>query len=619
MQLPRPWKRWLLEFFVRIGQVLRSFRNRFKGIEVELYDINKSLEPLFKTVNSLLTLMALASLVASEGFVLEDPWRTWNNYLDFAIVIGFLSTYLGRFLLTSSKMKLLRSRLIETVLFILFVIFGLAFGIGRESFITNLENLLRIDNLLPLLLLVTKIYLIVLVTEKFIRAAPILISLRQHPAKVVSGSFITVILAGALLLMTPNATVDGNGLGFIDAVFTSTSALCVTGLSVVDTATHLSRYGQIIILILIQVGGLGILTIATLFALFVSSDLGIGQMSFLKGVIGQNQTHETFSTIKRIIGITLFIEFLGFAGYYYSWSGIIGNEDILIFYSLFHAVSAFCNAGFSLFTDSFSSARNALNTGVNITSMLLIIIGGLGFTTIWEVIKGNPNRRFRNWQFSVHTRLVLISTAVLLVAGFAAVLLLEWDGVLKGYETSDKLWLAMFQSVTSRTAGFNTLDISLLNSGTTLFIMLLMIIGASPASTAGGLKNTTVSVLLLSVISTLKGKRRVEISKRTISHETIMTAVSVFSLAAACLFIFTLILTLTEEHAFLDLLFEQFSAFATVGLSRGITADLSDTGKVVISASMFIGRVGIVTLAYAFAQRSETKKYKYPTESVIVA
>lgn len=619
MQLPRPWKRWLLEFFVRIGQVLRSFRNRFKGIEVELYDINKSLEPLFKTVNSLLTLMALASLVASEGFVLEDPWRTWNNYLDFAIVIGFLSTYLGRFLLTSSKMKLLRSRLIETVLFILFVIFGLAFGIGRESFITNLENLLRIDNLLPLLLLVTKIYLIVLVTVKFIRAAPILISLRQHPAKVVSGSFITVILAGALLLMTPNATVDGNGLGFIDAVFTSTSALCVTGLSVVDTATHLSRYGQIIILILIQVGGLGILTIATLFALFVSSDLGIGQMSFLKGVIGQNQTHETFRTIKRIIGITLFIEFLGFAGYYYSWSGIIGDEDTLIFYSLFHAVSAFCNAGFSLFTDSFSSARNALNTGVNITSMLLIIIGGLGFTTIWEVIKGNPNRRFRNWQFSVHTRLVLISTAVLLVAGFAAVLLLEWDGVLKGYETSDKLWLAMFQSVTSRTAGFNTLDISLLNSGTTLFIMLLMIIGASPASTAGGLKNTTVSVLLLSVISTLKGKRRVEISKRTISHETIMTAVSVFSLAAACLFIFTLILTLTEEYAFLDLLFEQFSAFATVGLSRGITADLSDTGKVVISASMFIGRVGIVTLAYAFAQRSETKKYKYPTESVIVA
>ncbi|SMO86742.1 Trk-type K+ transport system, membrane component [Gracilimonas mengyeensis] len=361
------------------------------------------------------------------------------------------------------------------------------------------------------------------------------------------------------------------------------------------------------------------MTIATLFALYVSSGLGVGQMSMLKETIGETRTSETFRTIKKIVGITLTVEAIGVLGYYLSWGHMFDDNGTRLFYSVFHAVSAFCNAGFSVFSNSLADEANVLNYGVNITTMFLIVIGGLGFTTFWELIKGNPERKIRTWQFSLHTRIVLIATVVLIVGGTVAFLALEWDGVLAGYATSDKVLISMFQSITTRTAGFNTVDIGSLGVSTVLVFLGLMVIGASPASTAGGMKTTTVSVMLIAVWSTITGKNKVEFAKRTIAKDTVLTAMSVFVLVAACLFIFTFALTLTENLPFMDLLFEEFSAFATVGLSRGITPALTDAGKGIIILSMFIGRVGIVTLALAFAKSRKSTKYTYPTESVIVA
>lgn len=619
MQLPKPWKRFYILLLVQVRKFRKDFRNWFQDVEVELYDLNKVTEPFFRYFNAVLVVLAAASIVASEGFELSDPYRKWNMYLEFAIVLGFSFTYIMRLFLTSKRSLLIRNRIFESILVGLLTLFGISYVIGRYDFILYLESLFGVEEFLPVLVLVTKIYLVLLIIIKILRAAPILLSLKRKPTQVVAGSFLSVIVLGALMLMTPSATVDGQGLNLIDALFTSTSAVCVTGLIVVDTATHLTLFGQIVVLILIQVGGLGILTVATLFALYVSSGLGVGQMMMLKGSIGETSTHETFNTIKKIVAITFFIEAIGAIGYYLSWHDLFNDNGTRLFFSVFHAVSAFCNAGFSVFTNSLADEVNALNYGINITTMLLIITGGLGFTTLWELIKGNPDRQFRNWQFSVHTRLVLIATIVLITAGTLAFLVLEWNGVLEGYETSDKVLMSLFQSVTTRTAGFNTADIGNMGVSTTLIFLTLMIIGASPASTAGGIKTTTIAVLLISVWSTITGKRKVEFAKRTISKDTVLTAVTVFVLAAVCLFFFTLLLTITEDQPFLDLLFEEFSAFATVGLSRGVTSSLTDAGKSIIIVSMFIGRVGIVTLALAFAKRKRSTKYTYPSESVIVA
>jgi potassium uptake TrkH family protein len=480
-------------------------------------------------------------------------------------------------------------------------------------------SLLGAQHTFPALVVLTKIYLVMVVVAKFIQATPILISLQRHPAQIIVGSFITIILFGALLLMMPRATVDGQGLSFINALFTSTSAVCVTGLIVVDTATHFTILGQTIILILIQLGGIGIITFATLFALFMSRGLGMGQMNFLKDIVSENRAQETFATIKRIIGLTLLVETLGVVGYYLSWTEMFPSPTARLYHSVFHAVSAFCNAGFSTFSNSLADQGNALNLGVNITTMIMVVVGGLGFTTIWELVRGNPKRKMRHRQLSLHARLVLYVTGGLIILGAVAFLTLEWTHTLQDYTLGEKVMVGFFQSITTRTAGFNSVDIGALDMSTTVIFLTLMAIGASPASTGGGIKTTTIAVLVLSVISTARGHDRVEFAKKTIPRSTIFTALTAFTLAAISLFIFTLLLTITENLPFLDLLFEEFSAFATVGLSRGITSELSGMGRLIVTVSMFIGRVGSVTLALAFAKKVDKRRYKYPKESVIVA
>lgn len=619
MELPHNWKKLYIRLLVGGRQLYKKYRNDFKDVEVELYDLNQKLSPYFRGLSIFLMIAALASLVFSLGFELPEHYRRLNQYVEVIIVLGFVTLFTSRVFFTSQRVKLIKSHILEAILFALLIFFSGLYLLGMDSIITFFGSLLGIQETFPILIAMTKIYLVLLVAGKVIQATPILISLQRHPAQIIVISFMAIILFGALLLMMPRATVDGQGLSFINALFTSTSAVCVTGLIVVDTATHFTTVGQSIILVLIQLGGIGIITFATLFALFMSRGLGMGQRIFLKDVVSEDRAEETFATIKRIISLTLFIEAVGVIGYYVSWSSMFPDPGTRLYHSVFHAVSAFCNAGFSTFTDSLAGQGNVLNPGVNITTMVMIILGGLGFTTIWELLRGNPRRKLRNRQWSLHVKLVLTATALLIILGTAAFLTLEWDQTLKGYKTGEKVLISMFQSITTRTAGFNSVDIGALDMSTTVIFLTLMAIGASPASTGGGIKTTTISVLVLSVVATVRGHDRVEVAKKTIPRSTIFTALTAFTLAAISLFVFTLLLTLTEDLPFLDLLFEEFSAFATVGLSRGITSELSTAGRLIVTVSMFIGRVGSVTLALAFAKQVDKRRYKYPEESVIVA
>lgn len=616
MRLSNKWKKRLTLWRRRWRDFYRSFKIKYKGIEVELYDINKKVEPYFRYLSVLLLLLAGLSLVLSVGFELTPTYELWNETLEISVIIGFIVLYVGRLILTTEKIELIKYRIFETILFLLIAFMGFYYLVGKTG---GMEHLLGANTPYRVLITVTKISLVLIILVKFIQVTPTLLRLQKHPARLLTLSFLGIILLGAFMLMLPRATVDGQGLSFINALFTSTSAVCVTGLIVVDTATHFTLLGQIIIVVLIQLGGIGIVTFATFFALFITNGLGMGQMNFLRDIVNESRATETLSTIRRIIGLTLTIEFLGALVYFFSWQDLLPDVRQRMWFSIFHAVSAFCNAGFSLFTNSLADQANALNWGVNLTTVILIVMGGLGFTTLWELFRGNAARRVRSRKLSVHSKLVLISTTILIVVGTLLVLGLEWDNTLKGYSTVNKVMISLFQSVTTRTAGFNTIDIGALGISTTIVMMLLMAIGASPASTGGGIKTTTISVLVLSVIANVKGHDRIEFSQKTIPDTIVFKAITAFMLAALSLFLSTLLLTITENLPFTDLLFEEISAYATVGLSRGITAQLSEWGKLIIIVSMFIGRVGSLTLAAAFAKQVEKQNYRYPSESVMVA
>jgi len=610
------WKRAFIRWKVALQSTWHNLKLDYKGLEVDLYDLNKKVEPHIRYVNIFLLVLVTLSLIFSLGFSGAARLKHINEYLEIVLLGMFTVIYLTRLTLTSRKFAFVCTRYLETLLFVIAVALFVALVFTDLDKKSPLSFLFGETTNYGLLLTGIKIGLGIFILAKFIRIIPILLSARQHPGKILAGSFTVLIFVGSVLLMLPEATVDGKGLSLIDALFTSTSAVCVTGLIVVDTATHFTLMGQMVILILIQLGGIGIITFATFFALFVSGGIGMGQMAYLREIVQEHNVTQTIKTLKRIVGLTLFIEFVGAAGYYWAWSEMFPAGDKRLFYAVFHAVSAFCNAGFALFTNSLADIGNALNVSVNVITVMLIISGGLGFTTIWEMIRVKKRSIHR---YSLHVKLVGIVTLSLILIGTFGILLTEWNAGLRNYSFGYKLLLSFFQSVTTRTAGFNTIDIGTLGMGTTMIVMALMAIGASPASTGGGLKTTTFGVLVLTARSVLRGDTQVEFARKIIPSDVIFKAFTSLFIAGGCILLGTTILAITEHIPFTDLLFEEISAFSTVGLSRGITSDLTGSGKTVIICSMFLGRLGSLTLLAAFIGKQKKRNYAYPRESVMVS
>jgi len=427
------------------------------------------------------------------------------------------------------------------------------------------------------------------------------------PYQILVLGFATLILCGALLLMTPMASVNGHSLSFIDALFTSTSAVCVTGLVVVDTGTYFSLFGQLVIIFLIQAGGLGIMTMATLMALVMRRKIQLRERLIMQEALNQMTVSGVVRLTQYIILITLLIEFVGGTILAINWYPQLGNQGI--YFGYWHAVSSFCNAGFDLF-GNFSSLTNYVNDAtVNLTISSLIILGGIGFTVMFDVWH---NRRWRN--FSLHTKLVLVTTTVLLVSGSLVILLLEMNNpdTLGPLSWQGKFLGSYFQSVSTRTAGYNTVDIGKLQDATIFFMVILMFIGASPSSTGGGIKTTTIGVLIAAVWALITGKQDAEIFQRRISQQLIYKAFTVFFIAATLVIFVTMMMSITESASFLRILFEVVSAFGTVGLTTGITPTLTDYGKMWIIVTMFAGRVGPVTLALALALRTRKGMVHYP-------
>ncbi|SHE32606.1 trk system potassium uptake protein TrkH [Desulforamulus putei DSM 12395] len=435
----------------------------------------------------------------------------------------------------------------------------------------------------------------------------------SHPPRVLVTGFAAVILVGAILLTLPISSATGQPTDFLTALFTSTSAVCVTGLVVVDTGTYWSTFGQTVIICLIQVGGLGFMTMAVLFWLIMGRRVTFRERLLIQESLNVIELSGLVRLTRQVIILTFSIEFLAALVLSLRFIPDLGVARG-IGYGLFHAISAFNNAGFDLFGDFRSLTQYVEDPVVNTVISLDIILGGIGFTVLADLLHYRKRKKV-----SLHTKLTLLMTALLLLLGMMVIFVLEFDNTLAPLSVSGKLWASWFQSVTPRTAGFNTLDVTALRPATLLFIIILMFIGASPGSTGGGIKTTTFGILSLAVISLARGKEDAEIFKRRIPKEQIYKGLGVIFLAQCWVVFATLILDAVERADFLKIMFEVVSALATVGLSAGLTPTLSDTGRLIIILTMFFGRLGPLTIAYALATRQQRKQqFRYPEERIII-
>ncbi len=444
-------------------------------------------------------------------------------------------------------------------------------------------------------------------------------------AQIIAVGFAAAVLIGSLLLCLPVSSADGTWTNYLDALFTATTSVCVTGLVVVDTYAHWSVFGQIVILLLIQCGGLGIITFSTAVMILIGRKVTLKDRLLLSASFNLDTLQGLVRFLVRVLRGTLIVEGVGALLCLPVFVPEFGLKGIWI--ALFHAVSAFCNAGMDIIGPD-SLMRYVGNPWINLVTMALIILGGIGFIVWWDILRvrseiraGNIVRRFWFRQLRLHTKIVLVATLSLILGGAAAVFLLEYGNpeTLGNLSPGTKLMASLFQSVSFRTAGFATISQKGLRGGTVIIGIFLMIIGGSPIGTAGGIKTTTVAIVLFSAVATIKGEQDVNVFRRTIPHKTLRKAMSVTLVFGLALVFMVVLMSVFESGSMADIAYETASALGTVGLSRGFTATMHTAGKALIIICMFLGRIGPISMAIALNFKSHNQiEVKYATEDVTV-
>jgi trk system potassium uptake protein TrkH len=439
------------------------------------------------------------------------------------------------------------------------------------------------------------------------------------PPQILVLGFAAIILLGALLLMLPVSSSDGRVTPFVDALFTSTSATCVTGLVVVDTSLHWSIFGQVVIMSLIQVGGLGFMSMATLIFFLTGKRISLKERLLLQEAMNYGSMEGIVRLFRRVIIYSLTIEGAAALIFAVRWSFDMPVGQA-VYFGIFHAVSFFNNAGFDLFGKvsgtPFTSLTLYVNDPIiNFVAMALIVLGGLGFMVLSELREYPKSRKL-----SLHSKVVLSMTAFLIAAGALVIFIFEYTNprTMGPLPLHGKILAALFQSVTPRTAGANTLDIGGMRQASQFFIVILMFIGASPGSTGGGIKTTTFTTLVGAMIAMIRGKEDIVLFRYRLNQNRILKAITMTMIALALVIGVSMVLSTTEPVQFLKILFETTSAFGTVGLTMGLTPDLSTFGRIMIALTMFAGRLGPLTLAYALQPKPEKDLYRYPEGKITI-
>jgi trk system potassium uptake protein TrkH len=585
---------------------------------------NKPLERILIGANALAGAVVVASFVLLFGFH-EPLLQAWILYtIQVALLCVFIADKIIRMFNAVSKAEFWRANWFEIPL--LLVLGAIVIGAGRWFAPTKPEAA-------EVRHFAVGLYLVVQVVAKLCKTSVNLAASGKNPTRTLIASFLVLIFSGAGLLMLPEASADGKeSLSFVDALFTATSGTCVTGLIVKDTGRDFSPMGKMVILVLIQLGGLGIVVFGAVFALLLGQAFSFRESVAMQDLLSARTVSRIRNMIFFVFFSTILIEAVGAVSLLGMWDGDVQNKW---FCSIFHAISAFCNAGFSLFSNSFVGYSRSWQVCIVICP--LIILGGLGFSVLYDLvnivadrIKRFFKRRFyKQYRFQMEapkrmrlqTKIVLSVSASLIVLGTLAILLFERYAAGAGSQIENTVTNALFQSITARTAGFNTVDISTMSPSGRFILILLMFIGGSPGSTAGGIKTVTLAVIVMAAIAALRKRHEVEMFRRSVRVVVVGRAVTVTLLFALVLFSGTLALSITENSncfTMSDITFEAASALGTVGLTTGITSLLTSAGKLIIIAMMLIGRLGPLTLLAALTFNLKTARYNYPQEAVIV-
>jgi trk system potassium uptake protein TrkH len=585
---------------------------------------DKPLERVLMGANVLAAAVVVASFVMLFGFH-EPLLQPWILYTVQVILLGvFVAEKVIRMFNAVSKSEFWRANWFEIPLWIAL---GVAvIGAGRWFAPTKPEAV-------EVRHFAVGLYLVVQVIAKLCKTSVNMAASGRSPTRTLIVSFLVLIFSGAGLLMLPAASAEGkDSLSFVDALFTATSGTCVTGLIVKDTGRDFSIMGQMVILTLIQLGGLGIVVFGAVFALLLGQALSLRESVAMQDLLSARTVSRIGNMIAFIFVSTVLIEAVGAVSLSGMWDADVQNKW---FCSVFHAISAFCNAGFSLFSSSFVGYSRSWQTYAVVCP--LIILGGFGFSVLYDltnIAADRTKRFFKKWFYKqyrlsmeapkrmrLQTKIVLSVSATLIVLGAMAVLLFERYSSGPVDPGQNAIPNALFQSVTARTAGFNTVNISAMSPSSKFILILLMFVGGSPGSTAGGIKTVTIAVIVMTAVSALRKRQEVELFRRSVRVVVVGRAVTVTLLFLAVLFSGTLAMSITENSncfTFSDIIFEAASALGTVGLTTGITPLLTTAGKLIIIAMMLIGRLGPLTLLAALTFNLKPARYNYPQEAVIV-
>ena len=440
-------------------------------------------------------------------------------------------------------------------------------------------------------------------------------NVKLRGVQILALGFLLVILVGALILTLPISTTSGESTNFLDALFTATSAVCVTGLIVVDTGTYWNAFGQTVIMILIEIGGLGFMSFTTLIAIILGKKITLRERLILQDAMNTFNIQGLVKMVRYVLVFTVSVQFFGallFSTQFVPEYGL-GRG---IFYSIFHSISAFCNAGFDIFGNFSSLTSYNSNVVVIMVASVLIIIGGLGFT-VWSELYSSKSLK----KVSLHSKMVILMTVVLVLGGTFLMFLFENNNVntIGNMSFIDKVMNSFFASVTPRTAGFNSIPTDGMTTAGQFLTIILMFIGGSPGSTAGGIKTTTIGILIVTIVCVIQGREDAEVFKRRFSKDLLYKAFTLIFIGLSLVIVVTMLLSYTEKGAsFISLFYETVSAFGTAGLTLGLTSELSNIGKVLIIFMMYLGRVGPLTVVLSITKKRKNSGIKYPEGKILI-
>ncbi len=599
-------------------------------INLRIYKRKSIVLKWLNRISLLVSISALFAIVYYYGVPASPGLRERINAVIIFSFVFYFFRFLIRFFFSFTPFQFLKHNWLEGLFMLFLLTEWLHYQFVGETLIIHTLHNYGFKNAGVISNIILQLYLFIIIVGELFSESDLIPKIRVNPAYIFVSTFVIMIVTGTILLMLPNMSTIPGGLSFLDALFTSTSASCVTGLIVVDTATAFTFKGQLVILFLMKAGGLNIISYGASVSFFSKMGVGVRQHDVRSDFTFQDAVFSPKSYLKKILMVTTAFEIIG--------TLIIGvlmqqqfpemPKDKVVFFSIFHAISAFNNAGFSNVTDGYMNQDFQQFYMLHFVTSILIFFGAMGIINFNEFFSRDKLRnrlRFPWKKPAIGPRLEMRTAIILVFTGMAAFMFFEKDGTFAGLNPVESGITGLFQSITLRTAGFSTIDFGSIALPTMIIALIWMFIGGSSSSTAGGIKTSTLAVLYLSARATLTGKKRITAFNRTLPPDIIYRAFSTFFFAIFSILLGVFLLSITEGeliqsrgHGMIDIIFEEVSAFSTVGLSTGITPILSDYGKTILIISMFVGRVGTLTIGFALNKPSKSTLFSYPTERMLI-